>query len=439
MRKSILLSLLLVVAACSPKVPAEKQMVLIAPGHFHASLLQKNAIPGVSDTVLVFAPEGPELQNYLSIVEAFNNREENPTHWVTKTYTEPDWLEAVPQAKKGDFVVLSGNNRDKTEYILEAIEKGYNVLSDKPMAINSEDYPKLLDAYAKAHQKGLVLLDLLTERYDELSIVTKELVADKELVGEATEEPVEILDVHHFCKLVNGVPTTRPWWYYDVRQQGEGIADVSTHYIDLIWWQIFPGMEVTESDTKLDTAWHYPTIITPEQYKMSTGLDNFPEDLKCDLDADGNLNVFCNGVMQFTTFGRPVRFEVIWNFRAPEGAGDSYSCEIPFETANIFVCQNASTDWKREIFVETDSERAAAAEAKLKEKFDYISFEPAGENRYHVVIPMDKRPTHEEHFNMVGRTFISIIDGSENPSWEKVNTLTKYMLTTKAVELANKQ
>ena len=35
--------------------------------------------------------------------------------------------------------------------------------------------------------------------------------------------------VHHFFKNVSGKPLIRPAWYYDVAQQGEGIADVTTH------------------------------------------------------------------------------------------------------------------------------------------------------------------------------------------------------------------
>jgi predicted dehydrogenase len=33
--------------------------------------------------------------------------------------------------KKGNVVVLSGNNAKKTEYILKALEAGFNVLADK--------------------------------------------------------------------------------------------------------------------------------------------------------------------------------------------------------------------------------------------------------------------------------------------------------------------
>ena len=46
--------------------------------------------------------------------------------------------------------------------------------------------------------------------------------------------------VHHLFKLVDNKPLTRPVWYLDVNQQGEGIVDVTTHLVDLVQWEAFP-------------------------------------------------------------------------------------------------------------------------------------------------------------------------------------------------------
>ena len=60
---SYIVALLALCCCCSrtESVPL-KQMTVIAPGHFHAALTQKTPLPGVGDTVHVFAPEGVELQ-----------------------------------------------------------------------------------------------------------------------------------------------------------------------------------------------------------------------------------------------------------------------------------------------------------------------------------------------------------------------------------------
>ena len=48
-----------------------------------------------------------------------------------------------------------------------------------------------------------------------------------------SEKPsIEISGVHHLEKTVNGRPLRRPAWYFDVRVQGDGIADIPTHMVD---------------------------------------------------------------------------------------------------------------------------------------------------------------------------------------------------------------
>ena len=36
----------------------EVKLVVLNPGHFHASLLQKSSLPRVNDSVFVYAPQG---------------------------------------------------------------------------------------------------------------------------------------------------------------------------------------------------------------------------------------------------------------------------------------------------------------------------------------------------------------------------------------------
>ena len=48
-------------------------------------------------------------------------------------------------------------------------------------------------------------------------------------------------NLHALLKYSNGVPQKRPAFFLDVRQQGEGMADVGTHLADLAQWTLFPG------------------------------------------------------------------------------------------------------------------------------------------------------------------------------------------------------
>ena len=57
--------------------------------------------------------------------------------------------------KAGNVVVLSGNNKKKAEYISkDLVNSGLNVLADKPMIIDPEDFPILESAFTCCKGKG---------------------------------------------------------------------------------------------------------------------------------------------------------------------------------------------------------------------------------------------------------------------------------------------
>ena len=87
----------------------EIKLVILDPGHFHASLLQKFPQKQVSDTVLVYAPQGNELNQYLASIEGYNHRSENPTNWNEAVYSSADYLEKMMEEKRGNVVILAGN------------------------------------------------------------------------------------------------------------------------------------------------------------------------------------------------------------------------------------------------------------------------------------------------------------------------------------------
>lgn len=402
-------------------------LTVIAPGHFHANLLQKYMPEGIEPVVKVYAPEGPEVRSYLSAVQAFNNRAENPTSWIEETHIQSDFLEALPEAEKKEAVLLAGNNRDKSEYILESVKKGYNVLSDKPMAINKEGFDKLREAYEAAESKGLVLMDLMTERYDIVNLLTRDLLNSEELFGgfDLTQDtPVSISSVHHFYKKVGGVALTRPAWYYDTAQQGEGIADVTTHLIDLFFWQCFPGQEIPIPEIEMLGASHYPTVITKKQFLASTGE-------RCDSDK---LEVMANGTLKFAAKGLPVKIDVRWNWCPPKGGGDSFAAVYKGKKCTLSV-RTDKRGSQKEIILSSQAD-LNALESVLA-KYPGTSYTKLKSGEYLVVIPDGLKVGHEDHFNLVASQFFNYMRGERIPSWESVNTLSKYYITTTAVEMAN--
>ena len=45
------------------------EIVVLDPGHFHASLLQKEKLTDVSDTIRIYAPEGTGVNQYLESID----------------------------------------------------------------------------------------------------------------------------------------------------------------------------------------------------------------------------------------------------------------------------------------------------------------------------------------------------------------------------------
>ncbi|MDE6831234.1 MAG: Gfo/Idh/MocA family oxidoreductase, partial [Muribaculaceae bacterium] len=293
--------------------PTTHVLAVVDPGHFHAALVTKSPVSALADTIHLYAPEGPEVRQYLGFIDSYNSRSDNPTSWTVDSCISPDFLQAFMADSVADIVVLAGNNRNKTDYILEAIRAGKNVLADKPMAIDAAGFEKLVEAYRLADEKGLVIRELMTERYDTLNIFARQML-NSGYIGtplcDSVIPTVEMTSVHHFFKEVSGSPLKRPEWYYDVEQQGEGIADVTTHLIDLIMWQCFPNETIDwQKDIEVIDATHTPTIITPEEYFRSTGAT-----------ISEPISVYANGNILARIKDILVSLNVRWDFEAPVGA-----------------------------------------------------------------------------------------------------------------------
>ena len=75
----------------------------------------------------------------LDSINSYNSRAESPTRWKEEVYTGNDFFEKLIAEKKGNVVMLSGNNQKKTDYILQSLQNGFNVFADKPMVIDTKD------------------------------------------------------------------------------------------------------------------------------------------------------------------------------------------------------------------------------------------------------------------------------------------------------------
>jgi predicted dehydrogenase len=403
----------------------------------------------VSPTVHVYAPEGPDVQSHLSKIEAYNSRADNPTSWKEIVYTGDDFLEKMLSEKKGNVVVLSGNNKKKAQYIKACVEAGLNVLADKPMCIDAEGFEILKQAFEVAGQKGLLIYDIMTERSEITTILQKELANNEQVFGKfqtgSIDEPAIVKEsVHHFFKFVSGNPIKRPGWFFDTTQQGEGIVDVTTHLADLIMWEVYPD-EPIDYETQIDVriAKRWPTLLTKGQYKKVTQLDDFPDFLKPNINDQGVLECYANGEIIYKLKNIFAKVSVTWNYQAPEGTGDTHYSIVRGTKANIEILQGKEQNYRPELYVEAAegvdnielSKALLKAVSNLQTKYPGVMVKQSGD-AWHVTIPDKFRIGHEAHFGQVTERFLKYLAQKKLPYWEEPNMKAKYYTTTRALKMA---
>src|SRR5580658_3602262 len=142
------------------------KLIVLDPGHFHATLVQKEMYASLDPTVSVYAPMSPDVVDYLNRIALFNTRKENPTAWKIELHAGPDFFERMLTEHPGNVVVLAGRNRPKIDRIEASINAGLNVLADKPWIIAAGDLPRLERVLDRAREKRLVAYDIMTERFE---------------------------------------------------------------------------------------------------------------------------------------------------------------------------------------------------------------------------------------------------------------------------------
>lgn len=425
------------------------KLITVDPGHFHAALVQKIMYDQVSPDVYVYAPQGPDYLQHLDRIKSYNSRTTNPTAWNEITYTGPDFFEKMIAEKKGNVVVLSGNNRKKAEYITKSINAGINVLADKPMIISPEDFPSLESAFKAAKEKGVLLYDIMTERYEVTTILQKLLSENTKVFGTLTtgskEEPaVTKVSVHHFSKIVSGSPLLRPAWFFDVQQQGEGIVDVTTHLVDLVQWECFPEQILNPSDVSVLNARRWPTLISKQEFKDVTGFEEFPDYLQKDV-KDGKLNVFSNGEMVYQIKGIFAKVSVEWKYQAPPGGGDTHYSVMHGTKCDLIIRQGAEEKFLPTLYIEkVKGMTMSQFETELKDAieslpYDSLKIEAVNKNALKISVPSKYRVTHEEHFGQVMAKFLEYMKVGKLPEWEVPCMITKYYTTTSALKLAKEK
>ena len=418
--------------------------VFYEPGHFHAALTLRTPNPRLASDIHVYATPGPERQDFVTLVESFNTRADNPTHWRLHLHEGPQLLQRLVEDGHGDFVVLAGRNNTKLETMAYLTQAGLHVLADKPWLTDSRQLPYLVQVTAGPR----LAMDLMTVRHSLRARLIAQVVHTPELFGtfvthESAAPAIDIASVHHLYKRVNGRPLQRPAWYYDTTVQGDGVVDVQSHMVEQAqWWVLGEAEGDCERDIVLDSVRCWTTPVPLALFHESTGLDAYPEALQSSV-RDGVLQYACNGEIRYRLRGISVRQTTEWRQREPEGAGDLHRLTIRGSRCHVLVRQDEDTGYKAMLHLVPVAGVALESMlppvlAQWQEHFPGLAGEPSSLGVC-LRLPPALELGHESQFALVLNAFLDHLDRGTWPKALPARMRMRYTLLAQAQGLGRRQ
>jgi predicted dehydrogenase len=410
-----------------PISPAKEKerLIILDPVHPHSAQMQQSLKKLVNPEVYLYAPHEEDLKdNYLNLVLKNNKADTSNKPWKVNSYIGADFLERLLKEKKGNTVILASNNSKKAKYSLALAKAGFNILIDKPMALTPDDFKALNTAFqfAATNKRYITDIPAMTMRNLVICNLQKELAAIPEIYGQQEQgslgNPAIIQEnVHHYRKSV-----LRPTYFFDVKQQGLGVAEVTTHLIDLVQWISFSNTPLNYTkDINVLTSKVWATTLTPTQFNRVTSHSNYPEFLKKDL-RDSILHVYSNGEINYKLKNIHTQIISKWDYQAKPGTGDTHRSVMKGSKSTLSIKSGKPQD----LYIEP------------KQGADLKAFETALQTqveRLRKKYPSLELLKEEKGWRLHSSTRVSshANDLIAPSKWETEGMLAKYYTTTQAV------
>ncbi len=199
--------------------------------------MKKYAVCGVSNRALnmFLKPMVTTFRDHVDLVavldidprrfEVLHN--EAPETKEVATYSDKEFDKLVEETKP-DVVIVAGRDSTHVDYILAALEKDIDVITEKPMVTTAADCKRVLDAEKKS--KGSVTVTF-NARYPAIQRRIKELILEDK-VGKITSVELNwYIDTHH------GASYYKRW--NRMRKFSGGLSiHKTTHHLDMVQWLI---------------------------------------------------------------------------------------------------------------------------------------------------------------------------------------------------------
>ena len=128
---------------------------------------------------------------------------------------------------KPDYVIVTTVDSTHDEYIVKALDKGYNVITEKPMTTDETKMKRILDAEKRSGKKVIVAFNY---RHSTHNSKLKEILASNR-IGKITS-----VDFHWYLNVYHGADYFRRW--HSIMAKGGSLwVHKATHHFDLLnWW-----------------------------------------------------------------------------------------------------------------------------------------------------------------------------------------------------------
>lgn len=128
---------------------------------------------------------------------------------------------------KPDYVIVTTVDSTHDEYIVRALDKGYNVITEKPLTTDETKLKRILDAEKRSGKKVIVAFNY---RHSTHNTKLKEILASNR-IGKITS-----VDFHWYLNVYHGADYFRRW--HSIMSKGGSLwVHKATHHFDLLnWW-----------------------------------------------------------------------------------------------------------------------------------------------------------------------------------------------------------
>ena len=201
------------------------KLAMVGTGHRGSSLWGKTLVTSFADVV-----------EFVGLCDINPGRLETAKRIMgvsCKTYS--NFVDMVKDAKP-DYVIVTTVDSTHDDFIVQALNMGVNVITEKPMTTDEVKCKRILDAEKKSGKKVTVAFNY---RHSVHNMQVKELLANNR-IGKVTS-----VDFNWYLNVFHGADYFRRWHGF-VGKGGSLWVHKATHHFDLInWWLNSEPVEVS--------------------------------------------------------------------------------------------------------------------------------------------------------------------------------------------------